>query len=111
LKPLLPAVKTNAHDSLPFTPKAREDLESIADFTLEKWGIQQEQLYLRLLKQAFGFLSDNPYLGHPMSKVMPGLRRLLAGSHIILYFVADTHVDVVRILHHSMDILRHIESE
>lgn len=92
-------------------PKAREDLEFIADFTLERWGFQQEEFYLRLLKQALDSLSDNPHLGHPMNKILPGLRRLLAGSHIILYFVAETHVDVVRILHHSMDIIRHIESE
>lgn len=92
-------------------PKAKEDLGSIADYTLEKWGSQQEELYLRLLKQALDSLSDNPHLGHPMNKVLPGLRRLLVGGHIILYFVTERHVDVVRILHHSMDIIRHIESE
>jgi plasmid stabilization system protein ParE len=40
-------------------PKAREDLESIADFTLEKWGFEQEELYLWLLKQALNSFSDN----------------------------------------------------
>lgn len=92
-----------------FRPKAKTDLEEIADFTLKKWGKDQEEIYLRMLQRSFEVLSKNPNLGRPFDSIMPDLRRLFAGRHIILYFTTQTHIDIVRILHHSMDIERHID--
>ena len=90
-------------------PKAQDDLKNIADFSLEKWGKDQEESYLRMLQSSFQSISENPHLGRSVDDVIPGLRRFLAGRHIILYFIAKDHIDVVRILHHSMDILLHID--
>lgn len=87
-------------------PKAKEDLSKIADYTFDNWGPEQEELYLRMLQRALESLSENPTLGRPIDAVIPGLRRLLVGQHIILYFIREQFVDVARILHHSMDITR-----
>ena len=79
--------------------KAQNDLEDIADFTLEKWSKDQEKIYLRMLQRSFEALSKNPNLGRPFDSIMPDLRQLFAGRHIILYFTTQTHIDIVRILH------------
>jgi len=85
-------------------PKAQGDLVKLADYTLEEWGVEQEKLYLRMLQRSLQSLAENPNLGRPFDEVSLGLRRLLAGERIILYFVSHQYVDVVRILHHSMDV-------
>ena len=90
-------------------PKAQDDLENIADFSLEKWGKEQEESYLRMLQNSFRSISENPHLGRSIDDVMPGLHRFLAGRHIILYFIAENHIDIVRILLHNMDILLQID--
>lgn len=90
-------------------PKARSDIEAIADYTFENWGAVQEELYLRLLKRSLESLGENPELGRSLDEVIPGLRRLLAGQHIILYFIGELEIDVVRILHQSMDIAHHFD--
>ncbi|NRA25919.1 MAG: type II toxin-antitoxin system RelE/ParE family toxin [Opitutales bacterium] len=54
-------------------------------------------------------LSDNPHLGRPFDLVLEGLRKLTVGRHLILYFPRDTHMDIIRILHQSMDIERHFD--
>ncbi|MEM1221242.1 MAG: type II toxin-antitoxin system RelE/ParE family toxin [Verrucomicrobiota bacterium] len=88
-------------------PRAKEDLTDIADYTFDTWGADQEELYLRMLQRSLESLSKNPTLGRPIDEVIPGLRRLLAGQHIILYFASDKLVDIARILHHSMDITKY----
>jgi len=90
-------------------PKAKSDLVDIADYTFDEWGAEQEELYLRMLQKAFQSLSDNPNSGRAIDEIVPGLRRLLAGRHIILYFVGERHVDIVRVLHHSMDVVHHLD--
>ena len=44
---------------LPFLlrPTAIQDLEEIADYTFERWGSEQEDIYLELLEKAFIALS------------------------------------------------------
>ena len=90
-------------------PKARDDLENIADFSLEKWGKDQEESYLRMLQNSFQSISENPHLGRSIDDVIPGLPDFWQGRHIILYFITESHIDIVRVLHHSMDIFIHID--
>jgi toxin ParE1/3/4 len=88
-------------------PLAKKDLEEIADYTFEQWGPEQEEIYLRMLARTFRALAENPLIGRPFDEVASGLRKRLAGQHIVLYFITDDGIDVVRILHHSMDVERH----
>ena len=89
-------------------PRAIQDLNEIADFTLETWGSEQEDIYLELLEKAFFAISKNPTLGRFYDEVYPGSRRHLAGRHIIPYQVSDNVVEIVRVLHHSMDFESHL---
>jgi toxin ParE1/3/4 len=89
-------------------PRAIQDLEEIADYTFEKWGSEQEDFYLELLEKAFVAVTKNPNIGRIYDEIHPCLRRYLAGRHIILYQVSDVAIEIVRVLHHSMDFESHL---
>jgi toxin ParE1/3/4 len=86
------------------TNKAVADLKDIGRYTLEHWGREQRNLYLRMLDESFQEVAANPLLGTDCSDIRNGYRKLNAGSHVIFYH-QDTAgcVQIVRILHGRMD--------
>jgi toxin ParE1/3/4 len=49
------------------TPRAHHDLENIGRYSMNKWGKEQRNRYLRALDQRFAWLVDRPHafgLGH-----------------------------------------------
>jgi toxin ParE1/3/4 len=89
-------------------PRARRDLIEIWFYTLDKWDEPQADHYLRVLNQAIERLADNPGLGTDYGHVRPGLRRYAAGRHRIFYRVGVETIEIVRILHPSMDLAEHL---
>jgi toxin ParE1/3/4 len=55
-------------------PKALADLEKIWDYTVETWGEEQAERYLRLINQSFRKVADNPGLGRPCDTIREGYR-------------------------------------
>ncbi len=49
-------------------------------------------------------LSRFPFLGRPRPSLAPGLRSLIAGSHLIFYTVGTDQITVVRVIDGRMDI-------
>ena len=86
------------------TLRAAEDLDAIADFTIQTWGLEQLETYLRSLTRRFEWLAENPFAGRERNDIHPGYRSFPEGSHIIFYIVSDDHVDIIGIPHKSMDI-------
>ena len=85
-------------------PKARSDLGSIWDYTVEAWGEEQAERYLRALNQAFETLAERPRLGRLYDEVREGLRVYPSGRHLIFFFVTEGGIDVARVLHERMDV-------
>ena len=86
------------------TPRAAVDLDTIAVYTIETWGLAQMEEYLLSLNTKFEWLAENPLAGRERNDVHPGYRSYPAGSHIIFYIVSDDSVDIIGIPHKSMDI-------
>ncbi len=87
------------------THKAKADLYDIAIFTQQRWGVEQRNLYVKQLDEAFRMLGKSPELGKSCSDVMPGYRKFPQGSHIVFYKAGSTSaIEVIRILHKSMDV-------
>lgn len=87
------------------TRKAKTDLRAIAVFTEERWGSDQRNTYIKQFDDAFHTLSASPLLGTGCDDILPGYRKFPQGSHIIFYKDGSSSViEVVRILHKSMDI-------
>jgi toxin ParE1/3/4 len=87
------------------TNMAKADLKEIANFTQNRWGREQRNLYLQMLDVTFQQLADNPLKGKDCSDIRIGYRKLNAGSHVIFYrqTLGDT-IEIVRVLHGHMDI-------
>lgn len=85
--------------------KALADLDAIWEYTVERWSEQQAEKYYRLLIHACQEAANAPASGAAYDLILPGLRGLHAGRHIIFYRLKDTvYIEVARILHERMDL-------
>jgi toxin ParE1/3/4 len=89
-------------------PKAVSDLEDIWDYTVRMWDEDQAERYLRLLNVGFIDLTIQPDLGRSCDAIRQGYRVFRVGSHVIFYRVINDNIEVVRVLHQSMDFERHL---
>jgi toxin ParE1/3/4 len=90
------------------TRKAREDLKSIARYTQRTWGVAQRNAYLTQLDKRFALLADAPTIGRSCETIRPGYRKYHEGRHVIFYVTIPNGIQVVRVLHDSMDAGRHL---
>jgi toxin ParE1/3/4 len=90
------------------SPKAQADIDDIWSYTVENWGDQQAERYLRGLQRAIEDIAENPDKGRPCDHIRAGYRKYPVGSHVLFYRVVDGLIDVVRILHQRMDFERHL---
>lgn len=85
------------------TRRARIDLLDIARYTLEEWGAEQVQDYLRALDRRFAFLAERPGVGKSCDEVRAGYRRYPQGSHVVFYRAVEGGIEIVRVLHRAQD--------
>ena len=85
--------------------KAKADLKDIALFTQRRWGREQRNIYIKQFDDSFWLLAENPDVGKACDEIRPGYRKFPQGSHVIFYKQVDSqHIQVIRILHKSMDV-------
>ncbi len=88
--------------------RAAGDIAGIADYTIERFGIDQARRYRDGLERCFETLAENPLLGRSAEELAPDLRRFEHQAHVVFYKPEDWGVLVVRVLHESMDVPRHL---
>ena len=88
--------------------KAAADLDRIHEYTILNFGLKQARAYLSGLRERFETLAENPMHGRSASELSPGLRRLEYQSHVVFYVPKDKGIRIVRVLHQSMDVKRHV---
>jgi toxin ParE1/3/4 len=87
------------------TKKAVEDLTKIWNYTFETWSEQQADIYYQLIVIACSVVAKNPKLGKYYHEIYPNLLGKKASRHIIFYLIQeDKSIEVVRVLHESMDL-------
>lgn len=94
--------------ALRFAPRARADLDGIWEYTVEKWNSEQAGAYLYAIDQALKLLRTNPRLGRSAQHIRQDLFKFPVASHVIYYMLTSRNLVVVRILHKSMDVERHL---
>lgn len=93
---------------LVLSPKAEQDIEGILRYTGESWGERQLVVYRDKIGDALDRLVRNPGSGH-LSADLPDTHRLYpVGSHVIVYRLKDQVIEVIRILHQRMSLMRNI---
>ena len=90
---------------------AQEDIRNIQGYTREIWGTAQTKTYLLELTATFTKLARRPKLGRRRDDLNLNLRSFLSGNHLVFYREAKENIEVVRVLHSSMDIPQHLEEE
>ena len=94
--------------SIVLTPRARDDVLAISDYTLTRWGDAQMGRYVDQLHKRFEQLARLPRLGKLRPDLGRHYRSAPQGSHVIFYRVTTTHLVIVRILHGRMSAERHL---
>lgn len=94
--------------NLEFTPAALSDIRSIRDYTLEKWGSDQEKIYLNSLWQKFEEIRLNPGKWRFREDLFPRCQIASEGRHVILFRINEDTLQIVRVLHSTMELLRHV---
>jgi len=89
-------------------PKARSDTDAIWDYTVKTWGVPQARSYIVGLRKVCTALADNPELGKCRDELHQGLRVYPSGKHLVFYLTIAEGIDIVRILHESMNTHRHL---
>ncbi len=85
--------------------KAVLDLEEIWLYTVEKWSIEQADRYYNLIIAEIEFICKNIHSGRPLDYIKKGYRVSKLKSHLIFYRISSEQIiEVIRILHESMDI-------
>ena len=93
-----------------FTEQAETDLDSISDYTLERWGQAQAEKYLDGLEELAQNLAASPGLGVSRTGLFEGLISFPYGSHIFYYVKQPHGITVIRVLHKRMDPKRHMRA-
>ena len=86
--------------------RAAADLEGIARYTIETFGVEQARRYRDDLEACFRTLAENPRLGRSAERLRPGLRRFERRSHAVFYMQNEDGILIVRILHARMELSR-----
>lgn len=97
------------------TQAAEEDYQAIRAWSQQQFGSQQATAYSRQIQSALSELLTGP--NHPLLKARPELGAniftRLTGRHFLVIQVDETSrsLNVLRILHQSMDLPRHVPTE
>ena len=89
---------------LRLTPKARADLDAIWEYTVRQWDVKQAESYLASLGQTMQLLLENPGLGSRIDHIKSGYKKFPAASHLLIFKSTPTAIEIVRVLHKSMDV-------
>jgi toxin ParE1/3/4 len=97
---------------LVLTPKAVRDLDSIWDYSADRWGVAQADRYVEALHEACAALAQSPAAGRDASDIRAGYRKCRCGRHVVFaHDRGDGVLVVVRILHGRMDPAAHLEAD
>lgn len=99
--------------SIRFTEQADLDLLNIYTYSYRSWGELQAVKYTDLLREAINKIAANPErIGTvDRSSLRPGYRSYHQQRHLIFYRAVDNYVEIIRFLHDSMDIDKHLPKE
>ena len=86
-----------------------QDLVDIWLYTFKEWGEQQADKCLDELDAAIELLADQPLICRERTELEPPVRIHHHGHHLIVYLALGDGINLVRVLHESMDIDSHLE--
>jgi toxin ParE1/3/4 len=89
------------------TPRSELDLEEIWLYSFEKWGLAKADSYHNDIVQTFEGLASGR-LGCHGAYLDRGYLKRSVGSHTVYFRAENGEIQIIRILHQSMDAERHL---
>lgn len=90
-----------------FSPAAAADMNAIWDYTVNEWGTDQADRYTDDIRDVCISLARGEKRGRTVD-VREGYLKHAVGRHFVFFRSTDTGIEVIRILHQSMDVGRHL---
>ncbi len=84
------------------SPLAEIDLECIWLYTLERWSVTQADSYYADIIEAIEKLASGERQGLK-ANVRDGYQKYAVRRHFVFFHMSNIGVDVIRVLHQSMD--------
>lgn len=84
-------------------PQAAQDVLNIYLEGYGLFGLAQADAYQEELKRAFERLAMFPRLGRLRTELVPAVRAMPMGSHVIVYDAIDSGVTILRVRHGKED--------
>ncbi|MFV9616790.1 MAG: type II toxin-antitoxin system RelE/ParE family toxin [Gammaproteobacteria bacterium] len=91
------------------TTEAEQDLINIWLYSYKNWGDRQAGKYLDGLEEGFKLLAVTPLLCRLRHEFIQPVRIHHHAHHLIIYDVLPGRINIVRVLHESMDIETQLE--
>jgi toxin ParE1/3/4 len=85
-----------------FSLKAQRDVREITHYTKGLWGKEQMHRYIDALEKQVRLIADNPAIGKSCEDILSHTRCFLFQRHIIYYRKVNDGIEILRILHVSM---------
>ncbi|MFK5985740.1 MAG: type II toxin-antitoxin system RelE/ParE family toxin [Pseudomonadota bacterium] len=92
------------------SPESQKSLNHIKAYSIKNFGVKRTKTYLQSIKKQMQALAENPSLGIIREDLKVGYHSSFVGSHTIYYRVKPTHIDIIDVLHQSMEPSKHISN-
>ena len=89
-------------------PQAESDLIDIWIYGCTTWNDIQADSYLDSIESTLNALAHSPEKNRIRNDFRPPIRTCHHVSHMIIYTIEKDSIAVVRVLHKSMDVKRHV---
>ena len=89
-------------------PRARADLREVWNYTADRWSEDQADRYIGQLHRGMETIANDPRKGRRCDNIRQGYLRYSVGAHVLFFRIADGRIEIVRVLHQSMDFARHL---
>ena len=96
--------------SIKLAKQASFDVDEMYLYGLINFGETQADLYLDKIKNGLKTIQANPEIGRLVTKINPAIRRFDFERHVIFYDINGDKILIVRIIHCSMDFIKHLTS-
>ena len=89
------------------TPLAENDLEEIWLYSFKHWSATQADSYVNEIMTVMGLLASGQLQGRSVD-IRAQYLKYQTGRHLIFFRKLGPEIEIIRILHQSMDFQRHI---
>jgi len=91
------------------TPRAKEDLRGIWNYTADVWDEARADHYIKELFERFDKLAQHPRMGKHRPNIQEGYYSFPHASHLVFYLIAKNDIHIIGVPHKEMDVISYFD--